>query len=514
MANCNDVYAFLVGITNRNVPASLPAADVDLLTRLGLVQTLTSEQFADLSQQVGALQQSRAAVQAETAQRWQLADQTAADDRETRSVLFLFEGKNKKAAALERAAKDRADLTATDADLSAKQVALNDLIAKKSALDTMAQYGGKYVSLSALGLTQLRELGVRLYRVSDLDFAAYWTQSQQLDQDLATLADRSSGFFAGVSPSLSSVDRANLWSIAIGLAGQPADPPVGVPRFLDAHARLGKLANNEENRLLSAEIVTSIARDVPASVAALEGLDKDVRKAGVPKESSLGIAATLLYGQRADGTFATASLVNFLRVTRSYESAAILGIVNQPFDGLSQKFLALRQTFGSWGFGESEDVELASAYLAVSELPIEGINTKLAIISKGMASYLQYPLVASAVLASIPVLEANETLHLLEQAYDVIGRRAMPLAQPELITLAVRMIHGIRNETLAKLDTTAAVRPVAPVGYRGPYGGFYGVPMFVFYGAYFSTFSGIGGIHPGHAHFGPGGFGGSGGMTG
>jgi hypothetical protein len=168
--------------------------------------------------------------------------------------------------------------------------------------------------------------------------------------------------------------------------------------------------------------------------------------------------------------------------------------------------------FGSWGFAESDDVELASAYLAVSELPAEGINTKLAIISKGMATYLQYPLVASAVLASIPVLEANETLHLLEQAYDEIGRRAMPLAQPELITLAVRMIHGIRNETLSKLDTTAAVRPVAPMGYRGPYGGFYGVPMYVFYGSYFATYGGLGGIHPGHAHFGPGGFGG--GMTG
>ena len=126
-----------------------------------------------------------------------------------------------------------------------------------------------------------------------------------------------------------------------------------------------------------------------------------------------------------------------------------------------------------------------------------------------MATYLQFPLVASAVLASIPVLEANETLHLLEQAYDVIGRRAMPLSQPELITLAVRMIHGIRNETLAKLDTTATVRPAPSMGYRGPYG-FYGVPMFVFYGAYFATFSAYGGFHPGHAHLGPGGFGGVG----
>jgi hypothetical protein len=513
MANCNDVYAFLVGITNRNVTTTLSAPDVTLLTQLGLVQTVTADQYADLAKQVQALQQPQADIRQETAQRWKLADQVDADDQETRSVLFLFEGKNKRAAALEKAAQDKAALQATDADLAAKQQVVNNLIAKKSALDTMTPYSGGYILLSALGMSQLRELGVRLYRVSDMDFSAYWTQSQQVDHDLAVLADRSGQFVAGLAGPLSSVERSNLWSIAIGLAGQPAGPEVGVPRFLEAYQRLGKLSSNEENRLLSAEIVTSLPREVADSVASLGDVDKDVRKLGVPKEASVGVAATLLYGQRADATFATASLASFLKVTKSYEAAAILGIVNQPFDALSQKFISLRQTFASWGFAESDDVELASAYLAVSELPIEGINTKLAIISKGMATYLQFPLVASAVLASIPVLEANETLHLLEQAYDVIGRRAMPLSQPELITLAVRMIHGIRNETLAKLDTTATVRPAPSMGYRGPYG-FYGVPMFVFYGAYFATFSAYGGFHPGHAHLGPGGFGGVGGMSG
>jgi hypothetical protein len=169
MANCEAVYGFLVGITNKSVKTPLPAGDVDLLTRLGLVQTITPAQYADLSQQVATLQQTSAAVQAERAQRWTLADQSATDEQAVRSVLFLFEGKNKKAAALEKAARDRAALNATDADLTTKQQALNDLIAKKSALDTMAPYNGSYVSLSAMGMTQLRELGVRLYRVSDME---------------------------------------------------------------------------------------------------------------------------------------------------------------------------------------------------------------------------------------------------------------------------------------------------------------------------------------------------------
>jgi hypothetical protein len=513
MSTCDAVYRYLVGVTNRSVPSSLPAGDSDLLTRLGLIQVWTADQYSAATQQVADLGNAQSQVQAETAQRAQIADAVSEDERQDHSVLFLFEGKNKKAAAAEKEQRDRAALQTTDAELTQRQQAFNTLLAQRSMLDAMVPSGTNYVALTPLGMTGLRDLGVRLYRASDMEFSAYWTQAQQISADLARLGDRSAQFFAGVAPPLGPVDRAYLWSIAIGLAGQPEGPDVGVPRFLDAYSRLANLSGNAENRLLAAEIVTSLKRELPDSVASLRDLQKTVQTLGVPRESSLGVSATLLFGQRADATFATESLGIFLHQTRSYDAAAILAIVNQEYAPLAQKFGALRQLFGSWGFAESDDVELASAYLAVSELPIEGINTKLAILSKGLQSYLQFPLVAAAVLASIPVLEANETLNLLEHAYDAIGRRAMPLSQPELITLAVRMVHGVRNETLGSLDATAASRPAPSVGYRGPVG-YYGVPMFVFYGAYFSTYSGYSGAHPGHAHFGPGGFGGAGGMVG
>jgi hypothetical protein len=76
----------------------------------------------------------------------------------------------------------------------------------------------------------------------------------------------------------------------------------------------------------------------------------------------------------------------------------------------------------------------------------------------------------------------------------------MPLTQPELICLAVRMLHGIRAETVTGVDTTAVAAPAAA---RMSYGwgpGMYFFPMLVVYGAYYSTFSGIEGAHPGHAH--------------
>ena len=119
---------------------------------------------------------------------------------------------------------------------------------------------------------------------------------------------------------------------------------------------------------------------------------------------------------------------------------------------------------------------------------------------------------AAAILTSVATLEANETLNLVEKAYGLIGSRAAGLSQAELICIAVRMIHGIRNELVGNLDATSTQVPSA--GGR-PFGYGYGLhpvfmPIFVVHNAYYSTFGGISGVHPGHVHGLPSGFGGVG----
>ncbi|MCI4361541.1 MAG: hypothetical protein L3J91_07525, partial [Thermoplasmata archaeon] len=241
---------------------------------------------------------------------------------------------------------------------------------------------------------------------------------------------------------------------------------------------------------------------VDENIPLLRALDTEVRTLGIPNESSLGVASILLLGRRADGSFADSNLVESVRLTRSYESAALLAVVNEPMDTLAAKYNATRLMFQGWGYEPSDDVELSSAYLTVSELPIDTIGTKLGIIARGLGTYLQYPLVGASILASIPVLEANETLNLLEKAYETLGRRTGPLSQPELICLAIRLLHGIQVATVSELDATAAAVAraggPAPVFVGGPR--FFFVPMIVTHGFYFGTYSGLGGAHPGHVH--------------
>jgi hypothetical protein len=124
------------------------------------------------------------------------------------------------------------------------------------------------------------------------------------------------------------------------------------------------------------------------------------------------------------------------------------------------------------------------------------------IILDALKNYLEYPLVATAILSSVPTLEANETLDLMEKASTLLGNYAPSLERSELISLSVRMIHGIKNELVRQLDPTAriAVTPVqftyipSIIFFR------YRTPLILAHSYYHSTFSALGGTHPAHVH--------------
>jgi hypothetical protein len=501
MTNCQDVYTFLTQVGNRSVTASLAPADLADLQRLNVVQVVSADQYAQLVQAIQTMYAEQETINQKSDARRDLAYQLQQEMEKSHSILFHLQGKDKQAAELQKEAQDQAALQAADTELSAEEKDYDLKMGQKALLDSLTPYGGQYVGLTSLGAMSVRDLGTRLYRVSDLPFSSYLSQSQLVDRELNDIANTSAQYFSALSGPLGSTDRSYLWAISIGLAKRQSDIAAGATSFLDAYNALRGLAHNDENRLMSAEILSASPRSVADNLPALKQLDGAVRHLGVPKESSLGVSSIILLGQRADGTYATDNLQAYLRTTPSFESAALMAIVNRPFADVESKFGALRSMFGGWGYAPSEDVELSSAYLAVSDLPMDGLSPKLAVLTRGLGAYLQYPLVASAILASIPVLEANETLQLLEQAYDILGKRAMPMGQSELICLAVRMIHGIRAETVTGVDATAKAVPPPPVNFHYMPGmWFFFVPVFIGHGSYFATYGAFGGAHPAHVH--------------
>jgi hypothetical protein len=298
----------------------------------------------------------------------------------------------------------------------------------------------------------------------------------------------------------------------MGLGKLEGDPNQIYPRFLLSLGIVQQFKSNLENKMMAAEIMTA-SRANPSQMPANSDLqslaeslvsleDRARHDAHVPKELSVGVAATILFARRYDGTFPIDKLVEFSRMTPSSESAAILSVLDVSTDQISNKFTQFRSLFGFWGYEESEDVDLASAYLAISDFTRDEVKDKMNIVLNALRNYLEYPLVATAILTSIPTLEANETLDLMEKASTLLGTFAPSLERSELISLSVRMIHGIKNELVKELDPTAkiAVTPIqftyvpSIVFFR------FRTPLILAHSYYHSTFSAFGGAHPAHVH--------------
>jgi hypothetical protein len=519
MMKCNDVRTFFSQISERSVSTQPQPVDVNFLATNGYLSVMQKDEYDRTVADAANLAQMNVDLQSEEMQERTVAADLQKEYKKTHSFLFHFEGEEKKQADLQALEKDRTTVAAEQADIVSKDSKIAELIQKKSMTDRMVPYGGEYLSLTGLGVMTLNDLNVRNYRVSDTDFPQFVEESRETSDELKDIAGKGGSYESGLRTGFPKADPTQLWSVSIGLAKLQGDYNQIGARFLASLGVLQHFGSTIDNKMMAAEIMTSLTlresssdnSDLQSLSNTLSSLEHNVRHhAKVPKQLSAGVAAMMLFGRRYDGTYPTDRLVQFRKVTRSAESAAIMAVVTTPPEQLAAKFQAYRSLFSSWGYVTSEDTELASGFLSISDFAPGDVSTKMTILVSALKSYLEYPLVAAAILASIASLEANETLDLLEKAYSMLGSVALGLQRSELLSLSVRMIHGIQNELVKKLDPTAKIMNT-PVQFRYvpsliffPYH----APLILAHSTYYSTFSAIGGAHPAHVHGFGGGFGG------
>jgi hypothetical protein len=523
---CSEVRAFLSQINDRQeLIAHISLADLDYLTVNGYVLSTTKVDYDKGADAVARLSQMTIELDTEKGEEEQADVALQQDERKEHSFLFHFEGKEEKDELRQRIQNEMAVVSREESELSTMEANVNELIQKKSMIDRMVPYNGEYLSLTDLGSVILNDLNVRNYRVADQEFSDFLTEIRSTYATFRSIADKASSYVILLKPRIPKIedkeysdnddgghpmDKATslLWSIAIGLAKLEGDTNQIGERFIQAFDVLQNLDSSTPNKLMAAEIITAVSsQDVQSLVLVLRSLDKQLRNQDVPKELSAGVAATIMAGRRYDGTYPTDRFTLFRQLTLSYEAAAILAVMNVPYDGLNSKFQAFRSMFTSWGFMMSEDTEISSAFLAIGELNPDEPVEKLKYIVEQLKNYLEYPLVAGAILASIPVFESHEVLDLMEKAVTLLSGYATGLERSELVALAVRMIHGVRNELVKEIDSTAKITetPVQFTYSSHPNFLIWYYPIIVAHSSYHSTFSGMGGFHPAHSH-GVGGF--------
>lgn len=508
---CAEVRVFMSQIAAKSPALQVSQADLNFLSSNGYLSVMQKDDYDKSSAEVANLTNMSLDLQNEMTQESSAETALKAEEKKTHSIMFHFENKEKKAAELENVKNEETAVSKEEAELVMKNATVNDLIHKKSVVDRMVPYNGEYISLTGLGVTTLNDLNVRSYRVSANQFSDFIEESKATSSELRGIADKASYYASFLAKDYGEADPSQVWSVSVGLGKLQGDPNQIGQRFLLALGVLQHFGSTLVNKMMAAEIMTSFQADssqppnsdLQSLTEVLANLDQKLRHdAKVPDALSTGVAAIIMYGKRFDGTYPTDRFVEFSKRTSSFESAAILALMNTPTDQLLNKFEAFRGLFNNWGYELSEDTELASAYLSISDLEATDVNTKLTIIVDALKTYLEYPLVASAILASIPTLEANETLDLMQKAYSIIGSYAPSLEQSELLSLSVLMIHGIKNELVKELDPTAKIANTPMQFTHMPSNAYflYHAPIIVAHTSYYSTFSGIGGFHPAHVH--------------
>jgi hypothetical protein len=520
---CTEVRAFLSQINDRAEPITpIPPADLDYLSAGGYVLRTTKDDYGRGVDEVARLSQVTAEMGAEKVKDQQADEALQQDEQKEHSIMFHFEHQEERDELGQRVQSETTAVSGEISELSSMEASVNALIEEKSTMDRMVPYGGEYLSLTDIGTVILSDLNVRDYRVADQEFADFLAEVKAIYAELRSIADKAASYIVMLKssvPEIEDVELADdddsepqapslLWSIAIGLGKLQGDTGDITQRFIQALNALRDLQSTVPSKLMAAEIMTALSgQDVQSLASALTDLDHQFRSQGIPKEVSAGVAATIMAGRRYDGTYPTDRFAQFDKLTSSYESAAILSVMNLPYADLAAKFQSFRSVFTSWGYTASDDTEMASAFLGIGELSADEVGERLKYIIEQLKNYLEYPLVAAAILASIPVFEAHEVLDLMEKAVTLLSGYAAGLERSELVALAVRMIHGVRNELVKEIDPTAAITntPVQFTYASHPGFFFWYAPVIIAHSSYYSTFSGMGGFHPAHSH-GIGGF--------
>src|SRR5712692_6534679 len=259
---CNDARTFCSQIASKSVSMQIPQTDLDYLSTSGYVSVMPKADYDQAQAEVSTLTQMNLNLQNEVVAERQAEMALHQGEKKTHSILFHFEGGEKKQAELQNAQDERVTVLKEQTEITQIDSRIKELILKKSTIDRMVPYDGEYVSLTGYGVATLNDLNVRNYRVADNEFSEFIEETKQTVNELQSIA-RSAGSYEAflrnyVFGALPKADFTQLWNVSIGLAKLQGDPNQISQRFLLSLDVLHHFDSTSDIQIIAAEIMASL----------------------------------------------------------------------------------------------------------------------------------------------------------------------------------------------------------------------------------------------------------------
>ena len=145
---CNDARTFCSQIAAKSVSMQIPQADLDYLSTSGYVSVMPKADYDQAQAEVSNLTQMNLNLQNEVVAERQAETALHQGEKKTHSILFHFEGGEKKQAELQNVQDERVIVLREQTEITQTDSRIKELILKKSTIDRMVPYDGQYVSLT------------------------------------------------------------------------------------------------------------------------------------------------------------------------------------------------------------------------------------------------------------------------------------------------------------------------------------------------------------------------------
>jgi len=235
-------------IAGKSVSTPFQPVDLNFLTANGYVSVMPKDEYDRAAADVASLIRLNEEMYNEQMEARAAADELRKDEQKTHSILFHFEGSEKREAQLAEVEREKGVVQKEQTDVVQKESQIAQIIQKKSIIDRMVQCDVGYASLTGLGVLTLSDLNVRNYRVSGMDFGDFLVQSRETSVELRSISEKGSYHVSNLKTGLSEHDLSHLWSIAVGLVKLEGVPNQIGETYLSSLNALQHLDSTVENK--------------------------------------------------------------------------------------------------------------------------------------------------------------------------------------------------------------------------------------------------------------------------